>query len=97
MAADFPQIIERLKSKARLLTERYHVVLEQRNRALEQIRTLEAENEKCRKEIERLSVEVEHLKLVATIVPDRRDVEKSRAVLSELVREIDKCITELNE
>lgn len=97
MAADFPQIIERLKSKARLLTERYRVVLEQRNVALERVRELESQQEADRRLIERLSLEVEHLKIASTIVPDRRDVEKSRAVLSELVREIDKCINELKE
>ena len=45
----------------------------------------------------RLQAEVEFLKVATTISPDRADVEATRATLSRLVREIDKCITELND
>ena len=48
-------------------------------------------------EIERLTQEVEYLKIATTIVPDRTQVENSRAILTKLVREIDKCILELKE
>ena len=52
---------------------------------------------KQQQEIDRLQQEVEHLKVVTTLTPKREDVEKSRAFLSKLVRNIDKCIAELKE
>ncbi len=97
MAADISQIIERLKSKTRLVTERYAIVLDQRNKALDRVKELESQAETYRARIRQLQVQIEHLTVVTTLVPDRRDVEKSRAVLSGLVREIDKCIKDLKE
>ena len=40
---------------------------------------------------------IEHLTVVTTLAPDHRDVEHTRAFLSGLLRDIDKCISELSE
>ena len=51
--------------------------------------------ERQSREIADLRHQVEYLKVATSIAPSREAVEQSRAVLSELVREIDKCIADL--
>ncbi len=97
MAGNLQQTLERIRSKSGLLTERYRVLLKEKEAGDERIKELEATNIRQQREIEQLRQEVEYLKIATTINPDRKEVERSRAILSGLVREIDKCILELNE
>lgn len=97
MAGNLQQTLERIRNKAVLLTERHNVLLKEKQTGDERIKELEATNMRQQQEIEKLRQEVEYLKIVTTINPDRKEVERSRAILSGLVREIDKCILELNE
>ncbi len=97
MAGNLQQTLERIRNKAVLLTERHNVLLKEKQAGDERIKELEATNMRQQQEIEKLRQEVEYLKIVTTINPDRKEVERSRAILSGLVREIDKCILELNE
>lgn len=97
MATDLRQKLERISGKARLLTERYVMVLDAKAAAMQRISDLEAELEKQSKEIERLKAQLEFQQMATTLAPSREEVDKSRAVLSKLVREIDKCIEELND
>ncbi len=97
MVEDFKQTLERLRGKTDLLTKRYQALLQEKQVADMQNEELTALTNKQQQEINRLQQEVEYLKVVTTLNPNRNDVEKSRAFLSELVREIDKCISELKE
>lgn len=97
MADDLRQRIERISSKAKLLSDLYVVLRQEKQAADSRIEALQQLIESQKKEIERLNQEVEYLKIATTIVPDREQVENSRAILIKLVREIDKCIQELKE
>jgi len=97
MAGELQETIARVNAKMQILLDRYALIERRRNEALEKIAELEAELGQLKAENQKLHTEVEFLKIATTIAPDRRDVERSRALLTELVREIDKCITELNE
>ncbi len=97
MADNLQQTLERIRNKAGLLTERYVVLYQEKRAGDQRINELEATIVRQKQEIEKLQQEVEYLKIATTLNPDRKDVERSRAILSELVREIDKCILELNE
>lgn len=97
MAVDLLQLVQGLRNKHELLTRRYREITVQRDVALKQVADLEYTVRQQSLEIERLSQQVEFLTVVSTAMPDRDDVEKSRAVLSDLVREIDKCIKDLTE
>lgn len=96
MAADLRQKLEVISGKARLLTERYELVLKERTAALERISDLEATVERQLSEIERLKQQLEFQLIATTIAPSREELDRSRTILSKLVREIDKCIDELN-
>ncbi|MBQ9076819.1 MAG: hypothetical protein IJY31_03140 [Muribaculaceae bacterium] len=97
MAGNLQQTLERIRNKAGLLTERYAVLRREKSAGDERIKELEAELTRRQQEIEKLQMENEYLKVVTTLIPDRKEVERSRAILAGLVREIDKCILELNE
>ncbi len=97
MTGNLEQTLERIRSKAEILTERYQKLLQEKQQADVTIEQLKIESQKQQNEISRLQQEVEHLKVVTTLTPKREDVEKSHAFLSKLVRDIDKCITELKE
>ena len=97
MAGEFQQIIDRINAKTGLILECYTIVNRQRREALARIEELEGQLRKLQGENQKLAMEVEFLKIATTIAPDRKDVENTRAMLTELVREIDKCISELND
>ena len=97
MADDLKARLERISNKAMLLTELYVALRKEKEDADYRIEELNNIVNNQQKEIERLTQEVEYLKIATTIVPDRTQVENSRAILTKLVREIDKCILELKE
>lgn len=49
------------------------------------------------KEIEKLRTDVEYMSVASNVGADRRNVEATRAMLADLVREIDRCIADLLE
>jgi len=97
MAANLQHRLESISSKAQLLTERYVELLEIKRAADAEIGELRAQLERQQREMAHLRQQIEHLQVVTTIAPKREDVERSRAFLSQLVRDIDKCIAELND
>lgn len=97
MANEFQQVIDRVSAKMQILLERYDIVNERRLKAMERVAELEKAVSVLQAENHRLATEVEFLRVATTISPERADVEATRALLSKLVREIDKCITDLNE
>lgn len=97
MAGDLQQKIDRIRSKTELLLERYRLLLQEKEAAESRIEELIHTVERQQAEIDRLKQDNEYLAVVTTIVPDRENVEKSRAFLSKLMQEIDKCILELTK
>lgn len=87
----------RISRKAESLTERYNALRQAKKEADETIDRLEKKISSQDDEIRILKSRIEYLTVVTTAIPNRQDVERSRARISELVREIDKCITELSE
>lgn len=97
MAEALQQTISRLKAKMLVVADRFAMVCTQRDEALTRVADLENQLEEARKDISRLQQENEFLKIATTIAPSREDVEHTRALLTELVREIDKCIADFKE
>lgn len=97
MAGELQKKIDRVNTKTQLLLDRYTILLQRRESDLAQIAELQAEIETLRKENGRLQQENDFLKIATTIAPTRNDVNSTRELLTRLVREIDKCITVLNE
>lgn len=96
MAANLQHRIEKIEAKAALMVERYELLRQAKAAADDRVARLEETLERQRREIEERDRQIEYLKMVSVLSPDHRDVEATRALLSELVREIDKCINKLS-
>lgn len=97
MAANLQQRIDSIKSKARLLAERHAELMAEKRAAEAQIAELRSQLTRQQREMTHMRQQIENLQVVTTLSPRREDVERSRAFLSQLVRDIDKCIAELTE
>lgn len=97
MAIDLKQQLDRVSAKADLIVQRCMSLTQQRDEALGRIAELEATLAARDKELEQLRVENENLRVVEAICPDRSKVEQARSLISELVRDIDRCILDLKE
>ena len=91
MAETLSEIFERMLQKQQILVDKYHA-LEEKNKELSNGR-IELENRirKQKSEIERLQIENQYLKIARTIAPDQATLEKSRELVSKLVRDVEKC------
>lgn len=97
MANELQQTLARIINKSNILVEKYHA-LENANAVLaSEKEQLVEEIEKMKKTNELLQQENEYLKLARVVSPDLKDVEHARTTISTLVRDIDKCIAQLNE
>lgn len=97
MSSTLQQRLQAVTGKAHLLVSRYENILKAKEEADKRIAELEAELDKERSRVARLKVEVEELRVVTTLTPRREDVEQSKAMLTEFLRDIDKCIDELTQ
>lgn len=97
MATDFDSKLTMIETKAALVAERFKQVESERRKLSDEVDRLRYELSVAQRSIEQLNARVEYLQLASTILPSDRDVEHSRRFLSELVWEIDKCITQLSE
>lgn len=97
MASDLQQTLDRISRKAENLTDRYRVAVEENKAAKARIGQLQSTVSELQRQIDVMQRKIEYLTVVSTAVASREDIERSRATLSKLVREIDKCIAELSE
>lgn len=97
MADELQQTLNRTSEKARIILERYAIMKTRLAELKAKAGELEQVLEKTRAENQRLKSQVEFLKMAAVVAPDRAYIERTRAILSGLVREIDRCIVDLND
>lgn len=97
MANELQQTLARIINKSNILVEKYHA-LEEANQALaSDNERLMNEIEQMKRENELIKQEITYLKMARVIAPTHEDVDKARTTISTLVRDIDKCIAQLNE
>lgn len=97
MPGELKQTIERVSNKAKILVERYHVLLESKRQADARILEQDAMILAQKKEIESLRQQVEYLQIATNVIPDNSQTERTRTLISTLVREIDLCINDLTQ
>lgn len=97
MPFDYTTALKRIASKAEILKERYRRILESRDAALAQADELRQQLEMRDKEIERLQQEVEYLRLASTIAPSKEQIRVTKDMITNLVRDIDRCISDLSD
>lgn len=97
MASDLQQQIERVRAKTFVLTEKFTVTKAALDEAREQITELKAKIMSRDKTIQDLKAKVEYLTVASVIEHDSGSVEASRAIIADLLKEVDKCIRDLVE
>jgi hypothetical protein len=97
MANELQDTLTRLGEKSRFITERYRVVVQQRDNALNTVNELTQTLRQRDKEVEDLKLKLNYLTMSSSIAPDRESLEQTTAIISSLVRDIDRCIADLKE
>ena len=97
MASNLQDTLQRVISKSKILTEKYRALMDEKCRVDEENETLKSRNKTLEKEIEQLRRENEYLRLARTISSTPEQAEANRARISKLVRDIDKCISQLTD
>ena len=97
MASDIASTLTRLGEKSRLLTERFKVVTRERDEALGRIADLEKQVRDRERQLQLMRAELEYLKVSSVLAPTAESVTATRVMIRELIAEIDRCITELND
>ena len=97
MASDLDSILTRLSEKSRFLTERFKVVSAQKDDACRRVAELEKELHDRERTIQLLRNELEYLKVSSVLAPTAESVTATRAIIRDLISEIDRCIADLND
>ncbi|MDE6331357.1 MAG: hypothetical protein K2L80_02025 [Muribaculaceae bacterium] len=97
MAVDLKQQLDRVSVKAQIITGRYTALRKQLDEANAEISRLSDSIAKLQAEIERLKIANEYLRLVKSVGANPEETRKAKAIITRLVREIDRCILDLND
>ena len=97
MAVNLSELIQRLSQKSLLLVKQYSALKEENGKLREANEDLQEKTNCLQTELENLRLENEYLRVSHKIAPTAEDVKMSQKMIAELVRNIDKCISQLNE
>lgn len=97
MAGDIQDRITRLKHKFELVSSQYALIIKKKQELEKRIAELETQNEALRKSNEQKQETIELLHAARAVAPNKQELERSRTILSNLVREVNKCINDLTQ
>lgn len=97
MAVDLKQQLDRVSVKAQIITQRYLTLRKQLDDANAEIARLSDALARQQAEIEKLKLDNDYLRMVKSLAADPAEVRKAKAIITGLVREIDRCIRDLND
>ncbi|MDE6135984.1 MAG: hypothetical protein K2F97_00740 [Muribaculaceae bacterium] len=97
MAIDLRQQLERVNAKTTLVLEKYALIQQRLAQARAEIERLNAELLRSRQTIEEMELRLEYLTVSHTVAASGEELEHAKAMIAELVREIDRCIADLND
>ena len=97
MAANLHETLDRLRSKSEVLIARYKALATEKENVVQQNIDLQNTINSLRKQLEQAMRENEYLKLAKSISLNNEELVKSRATIAKLVRDVDKCISQLTE
>jgi len=97
MALDLRQQLERVNAKTTLVVERYALMQQRLAQARAEIERLNEELRRSRQSIEAMELKIEYLSVSHTVAPTPAELESTKTLIAELVREIDRCIADLGD
>lgn len=97
MGVNLQTILQDLKQKVVLLSARYQKLLKEKEAADSKIEDLKTEIALLRENLEKEKTDNHFLILSHRLASDPDSLIRSRRTISKLIRDIDKCITQLKE
>lgn len=97
MASELQETLARIVTKSKVLVDKYHVLNAEKERLEQVVAQLLSEMEVLKKENEKLSTDNHYLTMARHFVPNSEKAAEAKKMISSLVRDIDKCISQLNE
>ena len=79
------------------MLEKYALMQQRLEQARAEIARLNDELRRSRQSIEALEMRLEYLSVSHTVASSGDELQRAKAMISELVREIDLCIADLND
>jgi uncharacterized coiled-coil DUF342 family protein len=89
-------LIDEFKTRLRLLVRKHNGLKDENRQLLDQLKKLQVELDEIRKENEVLVKKYENLKLAKVFSASDGDKQDAKQMINKIVREIDKCIAQLN-
>ncbi|MBQ9467070.1 MAG: hypothetical protein IJU62_08845 [Muribaculaceae bacterium] len=96
MAQQLRERLDRIAAKCGVLVENYERLLAEKAAVEQRLAQANEQLERQAVELERLQRDNHYLRTAATLAPDADAAARSRQLLSKMVRDIDKCIAQLN-
>lgn len=96
MAEKVHDIYSSIVSKVQVIVERQTLLVNAVNEARNECEELRRENARLKETIEHLKADLEYMTVARSLGSEPQQLADSRALISGLVREIDRCIAELN-
>lgn len=97
MASELQETLARIVTKSKVLVDKYHVLNAEKERLEQVVAQLQSEMEVLKKENVKLSTDNHYLTMARHFVPNSEKAAEAKKMISSLVRDIDKCISQLNE
>ena len=97
MALDLQNTIQRIASMGDVLVEKYRLMRDAKIQAENRVAELQAQVEALAKQCDDLKRENEALRVMRTLSNSDEQIKQNKALIAELVQEIDKCISQLSE
>lgn len=96
MATDLQQRLDRIVGKSNVLVEKYRQLLVLKESAEAKIAVQEERLQQLQAQVEQLERENQYLRMARTMAVTPDQMNESRMIINRLVRDIDKCISQLN-
>lgn len=95
MAGNLEQQLERIRAKMLVVSEKYQHLREAFEAQKVEISDLRAQVLARDEELEKLRLKVEYMSIASTVSLTADDLSATRALVADLVREIDRCLADL--
>lgn len=97
MAIDLQEQLVRVGAKTTLVLEKYALMKQRLAEARGAVERLTEQLRQRDSEIEQLRLRLEYLMVSHTVASGGEDLQKTKALIDELVRDIDSCLADLND
>lgn len=95
MADDLREQLTRISVKSQMLIQRYENVLAVKEQLEKELERMREEITRQTLKIEQLEQQLEFMTVSAALAPDKAALESARRTISDIIRDINRCITDL--